>query len=50
MLLKGKLGLAPIKDPQEVLDLGTGTGIWAIDFGTFPHLLLPRFHLPRTPD
>jgi ribosomal protein L11 methylase PrmA len=33
MLLEGKLGLAPIENPQEVLDLGTGTGIWAIDFG-----------------
>lgn len=32
MLLKGKLGLAPINNPQAVLDLGTGTGIWAIDF------------------
>lgn len=27
-----KLHLAPLKDPQNVLDLGTGTGIWAIDF------------------
>lgn len=33
MLLKGKPGLAPIQNPQQVLDLGTGTGIWAIDFG-----------------
>lgn len=32
MLLKGRLGLAPIQKPQQVLDLGTGTGIWAIDF------------------
>ncbi|OIW29233.1 S-adenosyl-L-methionine-dependent methyltransferase [Coniochaeta ligniaria NRRL 30616] len=32
MLLKGKLHLAPLDNPQEVLDLGTGTGIWAIDF------------------
>jgi methylase of polypeptide subunit release factors len=31
--LHGKLFLAPIKDnPQNVLDLGTGTGIWAIEF------------------
>jgi hypothetical protein len=30
----GKLVLAPIsKHPQHVLDVGTGTGIWAIDFG-----------------
>ncbi|KAJ5636495.1 uncharacterized protein N7484_009808 [Penicillium longicatenatum] len=32
MLLKGELHRAPVKDPQRVLDIGTGTGIWAIDF------------------
>ena len=31
MRLGGELGLAPISDPQSVLDLGTGTGIWAIE-------------------
>ncbi|KAH8679298.1 S-adenosyl-L-methionine-dependent methyltransferase [Ilyonectria robusta] len=31
--LEGKLFLAPLKDDvQKVLDIGTGTGIWAIDF------------------
>ncbi|OBS27835.1 hypothetical protein FPOA_01778 [Fusarium poae] len=31
--LEGKLHLAPLKDDiQTVLDVGTGTGIWAIDF------------------
>ncbi|KAM0193046.1 hypothetical protein ACHAPA_004009 [Fusarium lateritium] len=32
--LEGKLHLAPLKkdDVQKVLDIGTGTGIWAIDF------------------
>lgn len=34
-ILDGKLYLAPIKEPQRVIDLGTGTGIWAIDFGMF---------------
>ncbi|KAM0277646.1 hypothetical protein ACHAQH_005674 [Verticillium albo-atrum] len=33
-LLGDKLYLAPIgKESQKILDLGTGTGIWAIDFG-----------------
>ncbi|PGH02085.1 hypothetical protein AJ79_07722 [Helicocarpus griseus UAMH5409] len=31
--LGGKLCLAPIpKDVQDVLDIGTGTGLWALDF------------------
>ena len=33
LMLQRKLYLAPIKNPQRVIDLGTGTGIWAIDFG-----------------
>ncbi|XEV01504.1 hypothetical protein FSHL1_006791 [Fusarium sambucinum] len=33
LLLDGKLSLADLKDDLEkVLDVGTGTGIWAIDF------------------
>lgn len=32
LLLDNKLFLAPIEKPQKVLDVGTGTGIWAIDF------------------
>ncbi|RMD41164.1 hypothetical protein DV735_g3953, partial [Chaetothyriales sp. CBS 134920] len=33
MLLDNRLFLAPIgPEPQRVLDIGTGTGIWAIDF------------------
>jgi hypothetical protein len=32
--LNGKLHLAPIgPTPENVLDIGTGTGIWAIEFG-----------------
>lgn len=33
LMLGGELYLAPIpKSPARVLDLGTGTGIWAMDF------------------
>jgi SAM-dependent methyltransferase len=32
LLLDNNLYFAPIKNPQRVLDLGTGTGIWAMDF------------------
>ncbi|KAK6523654.1 hypothetical protein TWF281_001633 [Arthrobotrys megalospora] len=28
--LQGKLFLAPIENPQKIMDVGTGTGIWAI--------------------
>ncbi|KAK5657972.1 hypothetical protein OQA88_2525 [Cercophora sp. LCS_1] len=33
LLLCEKLCLAPIKDPKRIGELGTGTGIWAIDMG-----------------
>mgnify|MGYP003662785874 FL=1 len=37
MTLHDQLFLAPITDnPQHALDIGTGTGIWAIDFGQLP--------------
>ncbi|GMG06838.1 unnamed protein product [Aspergillus oryzae] len=36
MILKGELHAAPIKNPARVLDIGTGTGIWAIDFAEIP--------------
>ncbi|KAI5816918.1 S-adenosyl-L-methionine-dependent methyltransferase [Pyronema omphalodes] len=32
LLLGGQLYSAPLDNPQRVLDIGTGTGIWAIDF------------------
>jgi glucose dehydrogenase len=38
LTLGGQLFLAPLKDPIRALDIGTGTGIWAIDFGDeFPN-------------
>ncbi|KAJ3525455.1 hypothetical protein NM208_g11632 [Fusarium decemcellulare] len=35
LILNGKLHLAPLdkKEVSKVLDVGTGTGIWAMDFG-----------------
>lgn len=30
--LEGKLHLAPVTKANRVLDVGTGTGIWAIDY------------------
>ncbi|KAL6864006.1 S-adenosyl-L-methionine-dependent methyltransferase [Trichoderma novae-zelandiae] len=32
-LCQGKLHYAPLENPQRILDVGTGTGIWAIDMG-----------------
>ncbi|KAL5352249.1 hypothetical protein ACLOAV_002196 [Pseudogymnoascus australis] len=37
----GSLFCAPIKEPQSVLDIGTGTGIWAMEFADeFPGALV----------
>lgn len=35
-VMDGKLHSAPIENPQKVIDIGTGTGIWAIDSKSFP--------------
>ena len=40
-VLQRKLYLAPIKSPQRVIDLATGTGIWAIDFGKLVSWVMP---------
>jgi len=33
LIMRDKLYLAPIGKPSEILDIGTGTGIWAIEMG-----------------
>lgn len=33
MTMDERLFLAPLASPQHVLDIATGTGIWAIEFG-----------------
>ena len=33
VLLKGRNFFAPLKDPRKILDVGTGTGKWAIEMG-----------------
>ena len=30
---RGKLHRAPLKSPQRILDIGTGTGVWAMEMG-----------------
>jgi SAM-dependent methyltransferase len=32
LLLHGELHLAPLQNPKRVLDVGTGTGAWAVEF------------------
>jgi ubiquinone/menaquinone biosynthesis C-methylase UbiE len=40
MLLRGNLALAPMaKLPEYVLDVGTGTGIWAVEYGDYSKTL-----------
>lgn len=33
LVLSDTVTFAPLEDPQQILDVGTGTGIWAIDAG-----------------
>jgi len=41
MTLGRKLCLSPVgENPQHVLDIGTGTGLWAMDFGSISLLHL----------
>lgn len=55
-ILKGRLYMAPIVDPVNAFDIGTGTGIWAIEFarkhpntniiGTDISLIQPSENIP----
>lgn len=33
LIQQGKLGLAPVHNPKDVVDVCTGTGIWATEYG-----------------
>ena len=36
--MDGKLHMCPLDNPEQILDLGTGTGIWAMDMADqYPH-------------
>ncbi|KAH6883556.1 S-adenosyl-L-methionine-dependent methyltransferase [Thelonectria olida] len=49
LALDNKLFLAPLENPQMVLDVGTGTGIWAIDFADeFPEAEVTGIDLSPT--
>ena len=49
MLMLDKLHLSPISDPQEILDVGTGTGIWAIDVAdSYPSAIVTGTDLSPT--
>ncbi|KFY31489.1 hypothetical protein V493_01064 [Pseudogymnoascus sp. VKM F-4281 (FW-2241)] len=50
LTMGGRLFLAPIGDnPQNVLDVGTGTGIWAMDFADqYPSARVTGFDLSPT--
>lgn len=40
LLLDGELHLAPVgENPQNILDVGTGTGIWAIEMAEYDPIL-----------
>jgi len=41
-----RLFFAPINDPKRAIDIGTGTGIWAVDFADeYPECLVTGIDL-----
>jgi hypothetical protein len=46
-LCNGKLHFAPLDNPQTILDIGTGTGIWAIDSKYTEETVLYQFRIPH---
>lgn len=49
LLLGGRLHAAPIgQQPHRILDLGTGTGIWAVEMGKFATILCTLVLSPST--
>lgn len=45
-----RLHLAPLHRPRHALDIGTGTGIWAMDFGKHVHIILQQISLTQAAD
>ncbi|KAG6222196.1 hypothetical protein E4U25_000563, partial [Claviceps purpurea] len=43
-VMEGKLGCAPVRAPRQVLEVATGTGIWALEYAT----LNPACHVVGT--
>lgn len=40
MLFEGQLIFAPVDHPKRILDVGTGTGTWAVDVALYVSLLI----------
>lgn len=45
IVLEDRLFLAPVQNLQAALDVGTGTGIWAMDLGEIFHSTTERLEL-----
>lgn len=37
MVMEGRLFRVPLQNPERVLDIGTGSGIWPIEMGMLTH-------------